>query len=161
MSRGVQGHRWPWQGLPPGGPAMLRAMPVVPERLRVLLLGATGTIGRATAHALLQRGHALTCLVRPRAGAHGRLGPDAIARALPGAELRFGDATDAASLVRDGFRGERFDALVSCLASRTGAPRNGRFDAHQRRIDTPAAPTAARTQQRNGATMRAVSLASA
>lgn len=30
--------------------------------------------------------------------------------------------TDAASLEKDIFRGERFDAVVSCLASRTGAP---------------------------------------
>ena len=35
---------------------------------------------------------------------------------LKGAELRFGDVTDPVSLARDGFRGERFDALVSCLA---------------------------------------------
>jgi divinyl chlorophyllide a 8-vinyl-reductase len=38
--------------------------------------------------------------------------------------LRFGDVTDAASLARDGFRGERFDVLVSCMASRTGAPKD-------------------------------------
>jgi divinyl chlorophyllide a 8-vinyl-reductase len=34
------------------------------------------------------------------------------------------DPTDAMSLVRDGFAGERFDALVSCMASRTGAPKD-------------------------------------
>jgi divinyl chlorophyllide a 8-vinyl-reductase len=38
--------------------------------------------------------------------------------------LRLGDVTDPASLARDGFKGERFDALVSCLASRTGAPKD-------------------------------------
>jgi divinyl chlorophyllide a 8-vinyl-reductase len=36
--------------------------------------------------------------------------------------MRFGDVTDPSSLARDGFRGERFDVLVSCLASRTGSP---------------------------------------
>jgi divinyl chlorophyllide a 8-vinyl-reductase len=36
--------------------------------------------------------------------------------------LRFGDVTDPNSLERDGFAGERFDVLVSCLASRTGLP---------------------------------------
>ena len=40
----------------------------------------------------------------------------------PGVETRAADVTDPASLARDGLRGERFDALVSCLASRTGAP---------------------------------------
>lgn len=42
--------------------------------------------------------------------------------ALAGAELRHGLVTDPASLRDQGFRGERFDALISCLASRTGAP---------------------------------------
>lgn len=89
---------------------------------RVLLLGATGTIGRATARALVRRGHEVLCVVRPRAGIGGRLGPDDSARLLAGATVRSGDVTDPASLARDGLRGERFDALVSCLASRTGVP---------------------------------------
>ena len=83
-----------------------------PPRRRILVLGATGTIGRATVRALVRRGHEVVCLVR-REAAPGT---------LEGAEMRRGDVTDPASLARDGFRGERFDALVSCLASRTGAP---------------------------------------
>ncbi|TCO74057.1 NAD(P)H-binding protein [Rhodovulum euryhalinum] len=89
-----------------------------PAPRRVFLLGATGTIGRATVTALLERGHEVVCFVRPDSkGARDRGLP-------PGADLRQGDVTDPASLARDGFRGERFDALVSCLASRTGAPRD-------------------------------------
>jgi divinyl chlorophyllide a 8-vinyl-reductase len=38
--------------------------------------------------------------------------------------MRFGDVTDVGSLASEGFRGERFDALVSCMASRTGAPKD-------------------------------------
>ncbi len=34
------------------------------------------------------------------------------------------DAADPVSLARDGFAGERFDAVVSCMASRTGAPKD-------------------------------------
>lgn len=75
---------------------------------RVCLLGATGTIGRATARALVERGHEVVCFVRPRAGP------------IEGAVIRAVDVGDPASLARDGFRGERFDALVSCMASRTG-----------------------------------------
>jgi divinyl chlorophyllide a 8-vinyl-reductase len=89
---------------------------------RVFVLGATGTIGRATVRALLRHGHEVVCFVRPRAGAGGRLGPDESARLFTGATVRFGDASDPLSLVREGFRGERFDALVSCMASRTGTP---------------------------------------
>jgi len=95
-----------------------------PRPLRVLVLGATGTIGRATVRALIEDGHEVVCLARPRAGARGSLGPEEIGRLLSGAEIRFGEAGDPESLARDGFAGERFDALVSCLASRTGVARD-------------------------------------
>ncbi len=79
---------------------------------RVLVLGATGTIGRATVRALVSRGHAVVCLVRRAAGT-----------AIPaGATERIVDLTDPVSLARAGVRGEPFDVLVSCLASRTGLP---------------------------------------
>jgi divinyl chlorophyllide a 8-vinyl-reductase len=100
--------------------------PVAPLRSaqprRVFVLGATGTIGRATVRALVQRGHEVVCFVRPRAGVGGALAVQDSARLLAGAVLRVGDVSDPASLAREGFQGERFDALVSCLASRTGAP---------------------------------------
>ncbi len=89
---------------------------------RVLLLGATGTIGQATARALVRHGHEVVCFVRPRAGVGGRWSPEEVATRFPGASVRVGDVCEAASLARDGFRDERFDVLVSCLASRTGVP---------------------------------------
>lgn len=85
--------------------------------MRILLLGATGTIGRATARALVRRGHETVCLVRSRESA----GPD-LQVLLAGCEMRFGNVLDPESVGRDGLRGERFDAMVSCLASRTGLP---------------------------------------
>ena len=91
---------------------------------RVFVLGATGSIGRATVRALIARGHEVVCFVRPRAGPGGALAPDDIAKLLPGASLRFGDVTDGASIAHEGFCGERFDALVSCLASRTGTAKD-------------------------------------
>jgi divinyl chlorophyllide a 8-vinyl-reductase len=95
---------------------------------RVFVVGATGTIGRATVHALLARGHQVSCLVRPRPQA----GASPAAGRLPeGAEVRFGQLTDARSIARDGFRGQRFDALVSCLASRSGEPADAWAIDHQ------------------------------
>jgi divinyl chlorophyllide a 8-vinyl-reductase len=91
---------------------------------RVFVLGATGTIGRATVQALLRQGHEVVCFVRPRAGVSGALAPDDSARLLAGATVRFGHAAEPSSLLRDGICGERFDALVSCLASRTGTPKD-------------------------------------
>ena len=106
---------------------------------RIFVLGATGTIGQATVRALRQRGHDVVCFVRPRAGVAGRLAPDDMARLLPGATLRFGDVLDPAALARDGFRGERFDALLSCMASRTGEPRDAWAIDHQAHLHALAA----------------------
>jgi divinyl chlorophyllide a 8-vinyl-reductase len=83
-------------------------------RQRVCLVGATGTIGRATTAALLRAGHEVVCLVRP--------GPSERTDRPPGATVRVVDPSDLAALMRDGFAGERFDAVMSCMASRTGAP---------------------------------------
>ena len=70
--------------------------------LRVFVLGGSGTIGRATVAALVARGHRVVCLVRPRGAAGAGHAPDELRHRLPGAELRFGDPCDAASLARDG-----------------------------------------------------------
>ncbi|MDP3254442.1 NAD(P)H-binding protein [Bosea sp. (in: a-proteobacteria)] len=86
------------------------------------MLGATGTIGRATADALLRRGHDVVCLVRPRANG-AAAGPGAAIAGLPeGVTIRAVDVSDPDVLARDGFAGQPFDAIVSCMASRTGAP---------------------------------------
>jgi divinyl chlorophyllide a 8-vinyl-reductase len=108
---------------------------------RVLVLGATGTIGRATVRALVRRGHEVVCVVRPRAGAAASAAARAAnaasapvsehLAALTGATVRTAEVTDPTSLARDGFRGERFDALLSCLASRTGVPADAWAIDHQ------------------------------
>jgi divinyl chlorophyllide a 8-vinyl-reductase len=82
---------------------------VAPQRICVL--GATGTIGRATVGALVRRGYDVVCLVRTPV-------------VIDGATVRRVDVTDSASLARDGFAGEAFDAVVSCMASRTGVPKD-------------------------------------
>ena len=85
--------------------------------MRVLLFGATGTIGQATCKALLHAGHEVVCFVRqpPQTQTH---------ELLAGAQLRFGDVQSIESVKNNGLQGERFDAIVSCMASRTGAPKD-------------------------------------
>ena len=114
------------QTIPVGPHTML-----TPTKQRVLVLGATGTIGQATVRALLRQGHAVVCLIRPQAGVGGKRQVQDWPTRLPGALLRTGDAADPQSLRRDGFAGERFDALVSCLASRTGNPKDAWAIDHQ------------------------------
>lgn len=84
---------------------------------RVLVLGASGTIGRATVPALLAQGHNVVCLLR--AGTLSRL---ANLPEFAGAQLVAGEVGEPANLQRNVFSSERFDAIVSCLASRSGAP---------------------------------------
>lgn len=112
-----------------------------PTPRRVFVLGGTGTIGRTTVRALVQRGHEVVCFVRPRtAGAEAR---QQSVQLLSGATVRFGDVTNPASLARDGFQGERFDVLVSCLASRTGVPKDAWAIDHQAHMHALAAAKAA------------------
>ena len=96
--------------------------------MRVFMVGATGTIGRATVRALLRHGHEVVCFVRA--------GKAAEAAALfPGATVRGGAVADPLSIEKDGLCGESFDALVSCLASRTGAPRDAWAVDHQAQLN--------------------------
>ncbi|MFN3423773.1 MAG: NAD(P)H-binding protein [Novosphingobium meiothermophilum] len=85
----------------------------------VCVAGGTGTIGRAVVAELLHRGDRVTCLVR-----HGRA--QQAAQRLPdfpaGCTVRPVDFSDSSSLDRDGLAGAPFDAIISCLASRTGTP---------------------------------------
>ena len=97
--------------------------------LRILVAGATGTIGRAVVEALVRRGHDVVCFVRPTSSR----------AALPkDCEVRTGDVLDLTSVRRDGFRGERFHAVVSAMASRSGAPDDAwavEHDAHRHLLD--------------------------
>lgn len=81
----------------------------------VLLFGATGTIGQAVAHALAEAGYALVCIVRP--------GSEDCPE-LAGHTCRTADVSSADSVWEDAFSGEPFDAVISCLASRSGTPRD-------------------------------------
>lgn len=82
----------------------------------VLLLGATGTIGRATALALVAAGYKVTAPVRPGSDAAG------MAFALPCPMTR--DAL--LSLMRD----HGCEAVISCIAARSGITREARAIDH-------------------------------
>jgi divinyl chlorophyllide a 8-vinyl-reductase len=83
------------------------------QRQRICVLGATGTIGRAVVAELVRRGVEVVCFVRPdRRDGH----------AVEGATVRSVDVNALESILHDGIAGERFDAIISCLASRTGVP---------------------------------------
>jgi divinyl chlorophyllide a 8-vinyl-reductase len=97
------------------------------KALRVLLFGATGTVGRATLEVLLQRGYDVTCFARVT----GRKQNDT----SPQTKWRFGDITSHDSLRDNAFCGEKFDAVISCLASRNGAPDDAWAIDHKAHVD--------------------------
>lgn len=114
---------------------MIPALTPAAESRRVMLLGATGSIGRATVRELLRRGHQVTCFVRP--------GSNGLARLPGGVDLRLGEITEPGAFAREGLRGERFDVVLSCLASRTGAPRDAWAIDHDAHLHVLAAARAA------------------
>lgn len=80
-----------------------------------VLFGGTGTIGRATLPALVEAGHNVRLVVRN--ADRGRQ----LARDMAGVDVVEADVTDGSALPRlmDGA-----EAVVSCLASRTGTPKD-------------------------------------
>lgn len=111
--------------------------------LRVLLLGATGTIGMATARALLLRGHEVVCLVRPRPGAGSAQADTPLLERLAGATLVQGHAADPEIWSQSPFKQARFDAVVSCMASRTGSVQDAWRVDHQAHVGALKAAQAA------------------
>jgi divinyl chlorophyllide a 8-vinyl-reductase len=98
---------------------------------RIFVIGATGTIGRATVQAMVRQGHDVVCFIRARAEKKANSQAEVL---FEGASIRYGDVRDPQSIKEQGFKGEKFDVLVSCLASRTGAPKDAWAIDHQAHI---------------------------
>jgi divinyl chlorophyllide a 8-vinyl-reductase len=89
----------------------------LPDIGRVLLAGATGYIGRCVASELVNRGYSVSALVRPSAGRT----RDSLEAQLPGCSPIL-SALDEASEIQAALGTRSFDAVISCVASRNGAP---------------------------------------
>ncbi|MEM1161362.1 MAG: NAD(P)H-binding protein [Pseudomonadota bacterium] len=78
--------------------------------MNILIAGATGTIGRTVATTLVAAGHNVICALRPSS-------------ALPvtGVSKVRCDLNRRGDLL-GGLGGQRIDAVISCMASRSGAP---------------------------------------
>ncbi len=78
--------------------------------MRVCVAGGTGTIGRVVVREVAKHGHVVTCLSRR---------PDDGLAAF--SQVALVDLADTKALTRIFIEG-RFDAVISCIASRTGVP---------------------------------------
>nr|QSQ68595.1 hypothetical protein PY_021245 [Puya raimondii] len=96
-----------------------------PSDVTVLVTGSTGYIGRSVVRELLRRGFAVVAVARERSGIRGRDGPDRTLSLLPGASVVFSDVADPAALDRSlSALARPVDAVVCCLASRSGGVRD-------------------------------------
>ena len=82
------------------------------DKKRVLLFGASGTIGQAVAKALRDANHSLTCVLRAGSGSPQELAECVTCEA---------DLSDRESVLT-AFESDEFDVVVSCIASRSGIP---------------------------------------
>lgn len=103
--------------------------------MAILLAGATGTIGQAVARELTAQGHDVICTLRP-----GATLPEAGPRTL---ECRL---TEPGSLSR-ALNGQRIDAVISCMASRSGAPADAWAVEHDAQINLMEEAAAAGARQ--------------
>ncbi|MBV7266086.1 NAD(P)H-binding protein [Erythrobacter ani] len=89
------------------------------QRIRILIAGASGTIGRVVAEALIGDGHEVVCLLRRSPSGEEAAG----FHAQGGARIVFADLSDPLAL-RDSVHDIAPSCVVSCLASRSGSPKD-------------------------------------
>ena len=106
-----------------------------PAQVRVVVFGATGYIGRFVVRELVERGYNVIAFARERSGIGGRQTRDQVIADFPGAEVRFGDVLDPASLKTQAFD-QPTDVVVSCLASRSGGRQDSWAIDHQATLNT-------------------------
>lgn len=89
----------------------------------MLVVGPTGYIGKFVVKELIERGYQVVAFAREKSGIGGKSSKDQTAKEFEGAEVRFGDVSDPESLRTVAFK-DKVDAVVSCLASRTGGKKD-------------------------------------
>ncbi len=105
---------------------MQETKPVKQTSTRVLVFGATGTAGQGVVRALIAQGYAVSCVLR--------LGQST--DILPsGAAAMVGDVTAPSDVLLAKLATSEFDVVVSCLASRTGSPRDAWAIDHQAQLN--------------------------
>ncbi|MGY6638373.1 MAG: NAD(P)H-binding protein [Erythrobacter sp.] len=112
----------------------------LPMPQRVIVAGASGTIGRAVVQELGARGVAVTALMRPGKARPAPLAELAAARPVM---VNLGDARGLAAV----FAEAQPQAVISCIASRSGAPKDADLVDRQHNLALLAAAKQAGVQQ--------------
>lgn len=115
-----------------------------PADIRVLVVGATGYIGKFVVKELISRGYDVVAFCREKSGVGGKQSAEDTKKEFQGAKVVFGDVTNMNSLNSVGFA-DPVDVVVSCLASRTGGIKDSQL------IDYQATANAMNAGRKNGA----------
>ena len=90
--------------------------------VKVLVVGATGYIGKFVTNELCNQGYDVTAYVRPRSGIGGKNSEEDAKKLFTNAKVKFGACDTTEDVEKNAFKNgeEKYDVVVSCLASRTG-----------------------------------------
>ncbi|CAM6093734.1 unnamed protein product [Calypogeia fissa] len=94
-----------------------------PKDTNVVIVGATGYIGKFVVKEMVKRGYNVIAVSREKSGIGGRSDKEKTQAELAGATVCFSNVTDAAELEKDlktSRGGGGVDVVISCLASRGG-----------------------------------------
>ena len=97
-------------------------LPAENKDVKVLVVGATGYIGKFVTNELCSQGYDVTAYVRPRSGIGGKNTEADAKKLFTNAKVEFGTCGSVEDVEKNAFKdgGEKYDVVVSCLASRTG-----------------------------------------
>tara|TARA_A100001037_G_scaffold284478_1_gene290912 strand:+ start:1464 stop:2789 length:1326 start_codon:yes stop_codon:yes gene_type:complete len=97
-------------------------LPAENKDVKVLVVGATGYIGKFVTNELCSQGYDVTAYVRPRSGIGGKNTEEDAKKLFTNAKVEFGVCSSVEDVEQNAFKGgnEKYDVVVSCLASRTG-----------------------------------------
>ncbi|KAL2635448.1 hypothetical protein R1flu_006927 [Riccia fluitans] len=92
-----------------------------PQETNVVIVGATGYIGKFVVKEVVKRGYNVISVAREKSGIGGKSGKEQTQEELQGATVCFSEVTDAKTL-ENALREttQSVDVVISCLASRTG-----------------------------------------
>lgn len=96
-----------------------------PKDTNVMIVGATGYIGKFVVKEMVKRGYNVIAIAREKSGIGGKADAEQTIREFPGATVLFADISDKDSITSVLQSSKTsVDVVISCLASRTGGKKD-------------------------------------
>lgn len=96
-----------------------------PKDTTVVIVGATGYIGKFVVKEMVKRGYNVIAVAREKSGIGGKVDAEQTVRDFPGATVLFADVSDTDSITSTLRKADaKVDVVISCLASRTGGKKD-------------------------------------